>query len=86
MRQLLQPVEAKKSRGPFDRVHRAEDLAQQSGIIGPRLKLSQAPLHAVQPFLALRYKFFRQVVHISYIGRTTLTISATRLAIIHRTR
>ena len=86
VRQLLQPVESQKSRRPFDRVHGAEDLPQQSGIIGPRLELSQAPFHPVQPFLALRNKFFRQVVHISYIGRTTLTISPTRLAIIRRTR
>src|ERR1700757_3068422 len=78
VRQLLQAVEAQKSRRAFDRVHGAEDFSQQSGIIRPRLELSQAPFHPVQPFLALRNKFFRQVVHTSYIGRATLTISATR--------
>jgi hypothetical protein len=67
-------------------MHGAEDLAQQAGILGPRLELRQAPFHAVEPFLALRIKLFGQVVHICYIGRTPLTISATRLAIAPGTR
>jgi hypothetical protein len=86
MRQLLQPVEPKKSRRPFNRMHGAEDLAQQSGVVGPRLELRQAALHAVKPFLALRNKLFGQVVHICYIGREPLTISAPRLAIASGTR
>ena len=64
----------------------AKYLSQQPGIAGPHLQLGQAPLHAVQPFLALCDKFSSQVVHISYIGRATLTISAARLAIVSYTR
>ena len=87
MSQLLQPFEPKKPCRPFDRVHRAEDLSHQLlSISGPRLKLSQAPLHPVQPFLALCDKFFSQVVHTSLIGRIHLSISLQPLAIIPRTR
>jgi len=40
-------------------MHRTEDLPQQSSVVGLRLQLGQAPLHPVQPFLALCNKLFR---------------------------
>ena len=74
MSQLLQPFESKKPRRPFDSVYRAEDLSHQLlAIARPYLKLSQAPFHPVQPFLALRNKLFGQVVHNPLIGQSTLS-------------
>ena len=51
--QLFQPLEAQKSSGSLDRVHGTEYVAQQGGIVRPCLKIRQAPLHPVQPFLTL---------------------------------
>ncbi len=74
MSQLLQPVKPQKPRRPLDRMHRAEDLSHQLlAIARPYLKLSQAPFHPVQPFLALRNKLFSQVVHTPLIGQSTLS-------------
>jgi hypothetical protein len=67
-------------------MYSAKDLSQQFGVGGTRLQFGEALLHPVQPFLALRDKFFSQVVHNCYIGRWPLTISATRLAIVFGTR
>ena len=86
MSQSLEALEAQKSSRSFDRVHGAEDFSQQGTVLRPFLQVCEPPLHAVQPFLALRDKFFSQVVHILYIGRRPLTISATQLAFIRRTR
>ncbi len=52
MGERLKPAEAEESRSALDGVHGAKNLRNQLGIAGARLQVGQAPLHAVQPFLA----------------------------------
>ena len=61
--QLFQPLEAEESGGSLDRMHGAEDIAEQRGVLRPLFKVGQAPLHAVQPFLALDQELSRQFIH-----------------------
>src|SRR6516162_5104904 len=63
MRELFQAREAKKPRGPFDRVDRPKNVGQQPRVAGARLKVGQASLHPVQAFLALDEELSRQLVH-----------------------
>ncbi len=67
--QLLKTRESKEARRAFNRVHRAEDLADERRVGGLRLKLREAALHAVQPFLALDKKFPDQIVHERSLAR-----------------
>ena len=64
--QFLQALEAEKARGSLNGVHGAKDFAQQGSILRPLLELGQAPLHAVQAFLALDQELPRQFVHGSH--------------------
>ncbi len=66
MSQLFQPLIAKESRGSLDGVHGAEDLSQKLFILRPFLQFRKAPLHAVQPILALDQELPYQIVHGSH--------------------
>jgi hypothetical protein len=63
VRQFLQPLEAEKTRGSLDRMHRTKNLSDQSRILRPLLQVGQTPLHAVQTFLALDQELPRQFIH-----------------------
>ena len=68
VRQCLQTVESQETRSPLDGMHRTEDLRHQFTVARPLLELGHAELHPLQPLLALREEFLRQLIHYSLIG------------------
>src|SRR5208337_337084 len=66
MGQRFQPLEAQKSGGALDGMHRTEYLSNQSRILRPLFQIGQTALHAVQPFLALDQELPRQLIHCAH--------------------
>jgi hypothetical protein len=69
MGERFEPAEAEEASGALDGVHGAENIREQLRVAGARLQVGEAPLHAVQTFLAFEKEFASQVVHEVVIGR-----------------
>jgi len=54
---------SEESRRALDGVYRAEDLRDQSRIVGTLFKIGKAAFHAIEPFLALDHELGCRFVH-----------------------
>ena len=62
MGQLFKALKAEETGGSFNGVHRAKGLGKQRTVVRLLLEIGEAPLHAIEAFLALDEELPCQVV------------------------
>jgi hypothetical protein len=69
VRERFEAAEAEEAGCALNGMHGAENFRQQLRVAGACFKVGQAPLHAVQAFLAFEKEFASKVVHERFIGK-----------------
>ena len=81
VRQRFEPRQAEEAAGPLDRVHQAEDVIEDLGVVRLLLEPHQLIVDGVQALAGLRQKLTQQVIHETGLPRIGAAIAGRPLIV-----